>query len=199
MIMDNQQTPTPPPFRPQADPQTAGTQPRQAAATMQATVAAMQQTIRDQHATLERFQDDLLFKTQRPLLMELIHLADAVGEVSAGPSSDETLLEEVRNLRRWIVSILADNSVATFTDEPGRTIDTRRQKVVGTEPTGQPELDGTYRTLRPGYEWTMPYLVASSEQRLQKIIEQSSAPAGFTFVIRPQELVRLCYQPADTE
>lgn len=164
-----------------------------------------QRIIADQHALIERFQSDLLLKTQRPLLMELINIADTLDTIAeqqqAHPNYD-TLLQSVADLKRWVLAVLSDHAVEPFTTElqPGQPLEKgNRQQLVATEPTTDPALDRGYRSYRPGYIWTTPYLVASTDTRLQEIIRLSAAPQGFSFVIRPEQLVALRYRQPEPE
>lgn len=160
-----------------------------------------QRIIAEQHRTLEQFQQDLLLKTQKPLIMELIGIADNLDMIlnrQREQADYDSLLGAVAKLREWVNAVMADNSVVPFSEPPqaGQPIARgNRQRVTANLATHDPKLDNGYQSLKPGYVWTMPYLVATSETRLQDIIAQSAAPQGFTFVIRPEELACLHYTP----
>ena len=69
----------------------------------------------------------------------------------------------------------------------------KRQELVDREETDNPLEDGTYRTIAPGYVWSVPYLVINSDVQLEKILKENDVPGIFSYVIRPEEVVKLKY------
>lgn len=155
-------------------------------------------TIQKQHQSTTKFQEDVLYKVQKNLIMELIEIADNIRMMLQDQKKErdyDTLLESVKSLEEWVNATLSNNSVRSYrdTDECPTTLNRKRQEVVDTETTNNPALNNVYVSERPGYIWTMPYLVVNSDVQLQNILKDNERPQTFSFVIRPEEVIKLKY------
>lgn len=154
--------------------------------------------IKKQHNAALKFQEDVLYKIQKNLIMELIGIADNIQMLIEDKenNSDYDLLEAVKDLGKWVDASLRSNSVKRFidVDQDNKVYNRKRQELVEKQVTENQEEDNTYRSLHPGYEWTLPYLVINSEVQLQRILDENHSPQMFTFVIRPEEVAKLVYK-----
>lgn len=163
-------------------------------------VLEQQETIiRKQHETIARFQEDLIFKLQKPLIMELIGIADNIRMILQDQKEEQNydlLLESVEDLEKWVEAVLSNNSVNMFreTDVSASELNRKRQEIIDVEETDDPGKNNTYISERPGYEWSMPYLVVNSDVQLEKILQENDRPGMFAYVIRPEEVVKLKYK-----
>lgn len=154
-------------------------------------------TIQKQHNASLKFQEDVIYKTQKNLVMELISISDNVRMILHNKEMDSEydLLEGVRELEQWVDASLKNNSIRRFqdTDLDNTVFNRKRQELVDKEETDVSSEDGTYRTVSPGYVWSMPYLVVNSDVQFDKILKENDAPVTFSYVIRPEEVVKLKY------
>lgn len=157
-----------------------------------------EEIIKKQHNAALKFQEDVLYKIQKNLIMELIGIADNIQMLIEDKenNSDYDLLEAVKDLGKWVDASLRSNSVKRFIDvnQDNKVYNRKRQELVEKQFTENQEKDNTYRSLHPGYEWTLPYLVINSEVQLQRILDENHSPQMFTFVIRPEEVAKLVYK-----
>ena len=157
-----------------------------------------EEIIKKQHNAALKFQEDVLYKIQKNLIMELIGIADNIQMLIEDKenNSDYDLLEAVKDLGKWVDASLRSNSVKRFidVDQDNKVYNRKRQELVEKQVTENQEEDNTYRSLYPGYEWTLPYLVINSEVQLQRILDENHSPQMFTFVIRPEEVAKLVYK-----
>lgn len=166
-------------------------------------VEAQEITIQKQHNAALKFQDDVIYKTQKNLIMELIGIADNIRMIiqSAETEDDYDLLGAIRDLDTWVNATLANNSVRMYQDatmDP-LTINRKRQQLVDKESTNIETEHNTYKTVSPGYEWSIPYLVVNTDVQLVKILEENNSPQLFSYVIRPEEIVKLEYKEIKKE
>lgn len=160
-------------------------------------------TIQRQHNAALKFNEDVIFKTQKGLIMELIGIADniqmMIEDKENNPEYD--LLVAVKDLAKWVDASLNNNSVKRFqdTEQDNTVYNRKRQELVEKEATDNPDENNTYKTFHPGYEWTLPYLVVNSDVQLLRILEDNQKPKMFSFVIRPEEIVKLIYKENITE
>lgn len=157
-----------------------------------------EEIIKKQHNAALKFQEDVLYKIQKNLIMELIGIADNIQMLIEDNenNSDYDLLEAVKDLGKWVDASLRSNSVKRFidVDQDNKVYNRKRQELVEKQVTENQEEDNTYKSLHPGYEWTLPYLVINSEVQLQRILDENHSPQMFTFVIRPEEVAKLVYK-----
>ncbi len=161
-------------------------------------VETQENTIQKQHNAALKFQEDVIYKTQKNLIMELIGIADNIRMIIQNSEVDAAydLLGAVKDLGNWVDASLANNSVRKFYDTnlDSTTMNRKRQQLVDKEETDIEAEHNTYKTVAPGYEWSVPYLVVNSEVQLTKILEENSSPQLFSYVIRPEEIVKLEYK-----
>lgn len=154
-------------------------------------------TIQKQHNAALKFQEDVIYKTQKNLIMELIGISDNIRMILHNKEMDSEydLLEGVKELEQWVDASLSNNSIRRYQDTglDNTTLNRKRQELVDREETNNPLEDGTYRTVAPGYVWSVPYLVINSDVQLEKILKENDVPGIFSYVIRPEEVVKLKY------
>lgn len=159
---------------------------------------AQERTIQKQHNAALKFQEDVIYKTQKSLIMELIGIADNIRMIIQNSETeiDYDLLGAVKDLEKWVDASLNNNSVRKFQDVDldSTTMNRKRQVLVNKEETDIEEQHNTYKTVSPGYEWSIPYLVINSEVQLDKILEDNNVPQLFSYVVRPEEIVKLEYK-----
>lgn len=164
----------------------------------QKTLDNQQEIIKRQHDALLKFNDDVIRKTQNGLILEMISIADQVRMIMENKREDESydLMQGLMELEESIEASLSNNSVKRYSEanNDATILNRRRQTVLGNELTTDPNKDGHFKSVAPGYEWTMPYLVVNSEVRLKKILEENQRPQTFSFVIRPEEVMKLRYK-----
>lgn len=149
--------------------------------------------IRQQHGQLLKFQDDVIYKTQKPLIMELISIADNIRTVLRKQleSPDyQDLLDDVKRCLQWVESSLEDNGIRRF-EESSQGYNAKRQTIVDIRESDSSEKVDSYVTDQPGYEWSIPYLVVKSDVQLKNILMENNSPQKFSFVIRPEEVIKL--------
>lgn len=156
-----------------------------------------EETILKQHNAALKFQEDVIYKTQKNLIMELIGIADNIRMIldSHENDSDFDLVGAVKDLGKWVDASLSNNSVRKYqdTDIDNTVFNRKRQELVAKEDTDDETKNGTYKTEHPGYVWSIPYVVVNSEVQLNKILEDNNLPQMFSYVIRPEEIVKLVY------
>lgn len=162
-------------------------------------IAYQEQTIRKQHESIARFQNDLLLKSQKDLIMEMIGIADQIQytlEDQRVEPNYEKLVEDVKNLSEWVEASLNTVAVRKYIDtEDGKTeLDRKRQEVTAVVPTEKEEEDGVLKHQTPGYIWAMPWLIVNTEVQLQNLMEENRKAKMFEFVLRPEQMVRLKYE-----
>ena len=166
-------------------------------------VESQELTIQKQHNAALKYQEDVIYKIQKNLIMELIGISDNIRMILQNSESEPgyDLLAAVKDLGAWVDASLSNNSVRRFQDTTAdaTTMNRKRQQLVDKEPTDVEAEHNTYRTVSPGYEWSVPYLVVNSEVQLKKILEENAAPQMFTYVIRPEEIVKLEYSENNKE
>lgn len=154
--------------------------------------------IEEQHNRILRYENDVLFKSKKELLMELIGIADQIKLTLDEQHSNkdyESLIEAIKTLGEWVNGSLQTETVRKYEYSKNVTpgLNAKYQEVTGSEPTNDPNEDGQYKTLLPGYFWTMP-LVGSAAAQVT-----DNAPRSFEFVLRPEQVVRLVYSAKETE
>lgn len=166
-------------------------------------VEAQELTIQKQHNAALKFQEDVIYKTQKNLIMELIGISDNIRMIiqSAETEADYDLLGGIKDLSKWVDATLSNNSVRKYEDAASdpMTMNRKRQQLVDKETTNVESEHNTYKTVSPGYEWSIPYLVVNADVQLNKILEENRAPQLFSYVIRPEEIVKLEYKEPKKE
>ncbi len=162
------------------------------------TIREQTKVIENQHNSILRYENDVLFKSKKELLMELIGIADQISYTLADQQESpdyNSLLEAVKSLGEWVNGSLQTETVRKFeyTKRDNRTLDTKTQEVIDVEGTHNLDEDGRYKTILPGYFWTMLLVGSSAMQNNQ------SGPRSFEFVLRPEQVVRLKFKPEHIE
>ncbi len=154
--------------------------------------------IQKQHDSLLRYDNDLLHKTKCTLLNELIGIADQIKQIADDQIAKEDylkLLEDVHALSDWVDAALQTESVRKYeyAKQDKSKFDSKYQEIVETQYTSKIEEDGTYKTMLPGYFWTIPMVGASIPQPAEK------SPKSFEFILRHEHVARLIYKPEHIE
>lgn len=164
---------------------------------LQSVIEQQEQTIRQQHNALLQFQEDVFYKLQKGLILELIDISDNLRMMLQDneQQADYDLLGAVKGLNKWLDATLENNSIHRFqdTEEDATVFNRKRQEILDREDTDDRSKDNTYVSVQPGYVWSIPYLVINSDVQLQKILSENKAPQQFAFVIRPEQVVKLKY------
>lgn len=154
--------------------------------------------IQQQHNAALKFQEDVLYKLQKNLIMELIDISDNIRMIlhDYEQQPDYDLLSAVKSLNEWVDATLKNNSIRRYQDTlvNNNVLDRKRQNLVDKQTVADESLNNTYITERPGYEWSIPYLVVNSDVQLQKILDENKTAKMFSFVIRPEEVIKLEYR-----
>lgn len=161
-------------------------------------IESQESIIQKQHDAAVKYNEDVIYKTQKSLIMEMIGIADHIRMIIENKREDESydLMDGLLDLEKSVAASLSNNSVRKFSEAKSddSNLNRKRQTVIGRERTSDEGLDNHYKSVTPGYEWTMPYLVVNSEVKLHKILEENGLPQTFSFVIRPEEVVKLSYR-----
>ena len=148
--------------------------------------------IEEQHNRILRYENDVLFKSKKELLMELIGIADQIKftlDEQQANKDYESLLEAIKALGEWVNGSLQTETVRKFEISKNITsqLNAKYQEVTGSEPTENPNENGHYKTMLPGYFWTMPLVGSAALQT------NNPEPKSFEFVLRPEYVVRLVF------
>lgn len=161
-------------------------------------VSSQTAVIESQHESIARFQNDLLLKTQKDLIMELIGIADNIqamlAEQKRQPDAGK-LLKDVQDLAAWVDKSLETAAVRSFSDVETRPeiFNPERQEMQPSVATDQPEENGRLVSIQRGYIWSMPWLIVNSEVQLQNIVRDNPEARTFQFVLRPELIAKKKY------
>lgn len=161
------------------------------------TISEKNAIIQKQHDSLLRYDNDLLYKTKIPMLREVIDIADQIKQIADDQNMTvdyAKLLEDVQALRDWVDATLQTESVRKFEHAKSKPYEfnPKYQEIVETQYTSKIEDDGKYKTMLPGYFWTIPMVGSSMPP------SADNSPRSFEFVLRHEQIIRLKYKP-DTE
>ncbi len=167
--------------------------------------AAHEQTIHQQneligklHECIVKYGNDVLFKSQKDLIEEMIQLADQVHysiQDQKKQPNYQLLLDSMVQIGQWIDASLGRVKVRRYDsgEQAFREFDAKRQEVIDTAETNNSSEEGCYKSELPGYVWTIPF-VGSVESMLS-----AGTPQKFEFVFRPEQVVSLKYKPVNAE
>lgn len=163
----------------------------------QETITEQSKIIENQHNSISRYENDVLFRSKKELIMELIGIADQIKYTIDDQVTNkdyDRLIDEVRSLGDWVDGSLQTETVRRFehTRNDNILLDAKCQEVIGTEETNVIEEHNHLKTMLPGYYWTMP-LVGSS-----MMMKGGLEPRQFEFVLRPEKVVKLVYTPKES-
>lgn len=150
--------------------------------------------IKKQHERILQYENDVIYKTQKDLIMELIGIADQLRYTLNDYAADkdfDSLYKSVGDLTEWVDGSLQAAGVRKSVN-PDDDFDRKRQEIIEIQDTEFPEKDGKIASILPGYIWAVP-MVGSNEVR------DEESPKVYEFMIRPERVVRLRYvKPIDT-
>lgn len=151
--------------------------------------------IKKQHERILQYENDVIYKTQKDLIMELIGIADqlryTLTDYAAADKDFDSLYKSVGDLTEWVDGSLQAAGVRKSVNADD-DFDRKRQEIIEIQDTEFPEKDGKIASILPGYIWAVP-MVGSNEVR------DEGRPKVYEFMIRPEQVVRLRYvKPVDT-
>lgn len=144
--------------------------------------------IKKQHERIIQYENDVIYKTQKDLIMELIGIADQLRYTLndyAVEKDFDSLYKSIGDLTEWVDGSLQAVGIrksVSIDDE----FDRKRQEIVETQETELPEQDGKIKAILPGYIWAVP-MVGSNE------VQDEERPKAYEFMIRPEQVARLRY------
>ena len=150
-------------------------------------------TIQKQHDSLLRYDNDLLYKSKNHLINEIIGIADQLKQIADDQkikSDFSKLMEDVEALEEWVNGTLQTESVRKyeFAKQDPKKFDPKYQEMVETRYTTKIEEDGTYKTILPGYFWTIPMVSSNATQSVD------NSPKSFEFILRHEQVVRMNFR-----
>lgn len=158
-----------------------------------ATIAEQASIIKKQHEAIVRYENDVIYKTQKDLIMELIGIADqlrmTLNDYSANKEID--LHDAIEQLEEWVNGSLQAVAVRKYINRDTQELDRKRQEIIEIQETPNPKEDGMLKSLLPGYVWAVP-MVGSNE-----MLQSETIPKKFEFMIRPEQMARLQYVKKD--
>lgn len=157
----------------------------------------LSEIIKKQHETISSFQKNVLYYSQKDVILEIIKIADEVETIREIGKNGGDLQEEVDGLSEFIDAGLIFSAVKSFRDadgiskeyNPGRQ-ELSNERVV----THDPEKDGAIVSLRPGYIWRLPWLVANTDMQLGNFIKANMGNQTYEVLIRPEKVARMKYE-----
>lgn len=162
----------------------------------------LSEIIRKQHETISSFQKNVLYYSQKDVILEIIKIADEVETIREIGKNDGDLQEQVDGLSEFIDTGLTYSAVKSFRDADGisKEYNPKRQELSNERVvTHDPEKDGAIVSLRPGYIWRLPWLVANTDVQLDNFIKANKACQTYEVLIRPEKVARMKYEaPEET-
>lgn len=146
--------------------------------------------IKKQHENIIRYENDVIYKTQKDLIMELIGIADQLRYTLndyAQEKDFDSLYKSIGDLTEWVDGSLQAVAVRKCVNAESKELDRKRQEIVEIQETDNLEEDGKIKSMLPGYIWSVP-MVGSNEMH-----DESERPKSYEFMIRPEQVVRLRY------
>ena len=146
--------------------------------------------IKMQHENIVRYENDVIYKTQKDLIMELIGIADQLRYTLKDYreiKDFDLLYKSIETLTEWVDGSLQAVAVRQYVDHDSKELDRKRQEIVETQETSNPDEDGLIKSVLPGYVWAVP-LVGSNDMR-----QIEERPRVYEFMIRPEQVARLKY------
>ncbi len=155
--------------------------------------------IKKQHERIIQYENDVIYKTQKDLIMELIGIADQLRYTLndfAIEKDFDSLYKSIGDLTEWVDGSLQAVGVrksVSVDDE----FDRKRQEIVETQETELPDKDGKIESILPGYIWSVP-MVGSND------VQDEERPKTYEFMIRPEQVVRFrlvkpLYEPVQVQ
>lgn len=157
----------------------------------------LSEIIKKQHETIARFQKDTLYYSQKDVIFEIIKIADEVEAIKEIGKNGGNLQEQVEGLSEFIDAGLTFSAVKSYRDADGvsKEFNPRRQELSNNcVVTHDPEKDGAIVSLRPGYIWRLPWLVANTDIQLGNFIKANMGNQTYEVLIRPEKVARMVYE-----
>lgn len=153
------------------------------------TIAEQALIIKKQHEAIARYESDVIYKTQKDLIMELIGIADQLRMTLSDYSTNKeiNLHHAIEQLEEWVDGSLQAVAVRKYINIDTQEFDRKRQEIIEVQETSNPEEDGMLKSLLPGYVWSVP-MVGSNE-----MLQAEERPKKFEFIIRPEQMACLKY------
>lgn len=152
----------------------------------------LSEVVQRQHETIASFQNDVFYRSQKDVLLEIIRIADEVETIKEKCGKDNPVYDELCSLSDFIDHGLSFSAVRSYSSK-GETVEfnASRQEFDSTPlHTDDVEKDGCLVSLRKGYVWTMPWLVANTDLRIKRFFEENPDARKYEFVIRPEIIGR---------
>lgn len=161
-------------------------------------IAMQEETIQKQHENIAMFQNDMLLKTQKGLILELIGIADNIAAMldkQADTPGYDSLLQDVRDLAVWVDNSLKTAAVRSFSDVTAnpRAFNPKRQELKEHTTTQNKDDDGKLVSVNKGYVWTMPWVIVNSDTQLHNMLRENPEARMFNFIIRPEIVNKLVF------
>lgn len=154
------------------------------------TIEEQNSIIKRQHENILRYENDVIYKTQKYLIMELIGIADNLRNTlneCAKEKDFDSLYKSMEDLTEWVDASLQTVAVRKHESTDTKELDRKRQEIVEIQETQDADEDGMIKSLLPGYIWSVP-MVGSNEFH-----DGSERPKLYEFMIRPEQVARLRY------
>lgn len=160
-----------------------------------ARIEELEKIVKMQHDQLIQFKEDLVWRAQKNLVLEIIGIADNLRmllQKQEEHADYAELLDDTKGLLGWVNSALANNGVSSFCDTlaDNTKFDGKRQTIVESVPAADGQTVDTYESELPGYEWLMPFIVIDNDVHLQNVLGENQRPKSLGFVIRKEEVVK---------
>jgi len=111
------------------------------------------------HSELQRYKQDIVFKTMKPLVHGIIYMYDDLDKMiqkyknSSDELSPEKMLKFLDSLREDIEILLEENGINSFKEELNTKFNPKRQQLVKKVPTEDKEKVGeVVESIRVGFE-----------------------------------------------
>jgi molecular chaperone GrpE (heat shock protein) len=152
--------------------------------------------IKNQHENIIRYENDVIYKTQKDLIMELIGIADQLRYTLndfAQQNDFVSLYKTIGDLAKWVDGSLQTVAVRKCVSADSKELDRKRQEIVEIRETDNPDEDGKIESLLPGYIWSVP-MVGSMEMH-----SECDRPKSYEFMIRPEQVLCLKYVKVEAD
>lgn len=146
--------------------------------------------IKMQHENIVRYENDVIYKAQKDLIMELIGIADQLRYTLKDYreiKDFDLLYNSIEDLTEWVDGSLKAVAVRQYVEHDSKELDRKRQEIVETQETSNPDEDGLIKSVLPGYIWSVPLVGSNDMQQFEE------RPRIYEFMIRPEQVARLKY------
>jgi hypothetical protein len=94
-------------------------------------------------------------------------------------------------MREWVDGSLQTIGVRKFENKVSDELDRKKQEVVEIQDTDNGDEDGKFKSILPGYIWTIP-MVGNEDKT-----ERTNSPQTYEFIIRPEQVAHLKFKPLE--